>query len=145
MVCVFVNGFFNCMCTFISFIFIIRFPFISRFFVAFWKKKFIFSETRLSSEMILSSLSKSVTLLGIFLFSENNHRIFSQRVLLSTTFYGSKLPKYFRRSVLYNLLQKFFCFLYFFIKSGVRFLKQRFSKYDLFMIAFLSALVIYGA
>ena len=51
---------------------IYEFSFISRLFVAFWKKKFISSETRLSSEIILSSLSMSVTLLAIFQFSENN-------------------------------------------------------------------------
>ena len=124
---------------------IYAFSFISRFFLSFWKKKFIYSKTRLSSEIILSSLPTSVTLLAIFRFSENNGSIFVQKVLLSPICVGSRLSKYFLRTVLYNLLQKFFCSLYFFIDSEVRFLKQRFSMYDLFMIAFISALVIYGA
>ena len=38
-----------------------EFSFISRFFVAFWKKKFIYSEIRLSSEISLSSLPTSGT------------------------------------------------------------------------------------
>ena len=104
MVFVFGNGFFNCIFVFISFI-----AFVA-FFVAFWKKKFISSETRLSSEMTLSSLPTSVTLLVIFRFSENNGWIFFQKVLLSTIFDGSRLSKYVLRSFLHNLLQEFVFF-----------------------------------
>ena len=43
------------------------------------------------------------------------------------------------------VLQKFLCFLYFFKDSVVFFVEQSFSKYGLFIIAFLNALVAYGA
>ena len=39
----------------------------------------------------------------------------------------------------------FFCFLYFFKELDVIFLKYNFSKYDLFITAFLSAFVTYDA
>ena len=86
MVCIFVNGFFNCICIIISFIFNMWiFIYIKISCNILEKgKQFISSETRLSSEIILSSLSTSVTLLAIFHFSENNGWIFFQKVLLST-------------------------------------------------------------
>ena len=42
----------------------------------------------------------------------------------------------------YNI---FFCFSCFFKELGVLFLKYKFSKYDLLIIAFLSAFLTYGA
>ena len=75
---IFVNVFFNCVCIFISFIFNIWILVYIKIFRSILEKKNISSETRLSSEIILYSLSTSVTLLTIFRFSEKRAEYFSK-------------------------------------------------------------------
>ena len=92
-----------------------------RVFVAFWKKLFSFSDTNVSSDKMFSSLSSRVILFVNFLFSEKRGWMFFQKALLSVILLTSNVSKYFLRSFLYNLLQKFLCFLYFFRDSIVFF------------------------
>ena len=66
-----------------------------------------------------------------------------QTNLLSQTNFRFKLLKNAFLSILYNLLQNLFCFVYALEKMIVFF--EMFSRQDLFIIAFLSALDTYGA
>ena len=77
--------------------------------------------------------------------SDKKGLIVFQNFLLSKTFFISKDSQYFLLSLLYNLLQKFLCFLYSLRSVWVLLLRYFVSSWDLCVIAFLRVFVMYGA
>ena len=92
---------------------IYEFTLIFSVFVAFWKKIFSFSDTKVTSDIMFSSLFSRIIFFANFLFSGKRGWMFFQKALLSTVLLTSNVSKYFLRTFLYNLLQMFLCFLYF--------------------------------
>ena len=140
---IFINGIYNGICDVTLFIYNIWILIFCRLLIAFLKKLFRSSDTKCSSDIFFSFSSIRTILCLIVLFSENKGCIFFQKLVIRD-FFGFILSKYTLCSFSYDLLQYFFCFLYFFKELGVL-LKYNFSKYDLLVIAFLSAFVTYSA
>ena len=118
-----------------------------RVFVSFSKKLFNSSDTsdtKVSSVMTLWSTLKSYFVYQIFLLRIKRLDVFPKSFVLCN-FVDIQHIKKNLCSFLHNLLQKFLCFLYFLKDQVCLFLKQTFSKYDVFIIAFLNALIKHGA
>ena len=122
-----------------------RFSFICRLSVTVLKKLFSSSDTKCPSDIIFSFSSTKAILFLIFLFSENKGCIILQKNLLSETFFGFILLNMLCAPFYITYYNSFFVLLYFFKELGVLFLKYNFTKYDLLIIAFLSAFATYGA
>ena len=116
----------------------------SELLIALWKKLFSSPNTNvLSDRMCCFTVLKSYFVCKFSHFRKRGW-IFFQKALLSVILLSSNVSKYFCAPS-YIVCYKNSCFLYFFKDSVVFFLKYIFSKYDLFIVAFLNDLVTYGA